>query len=238
MPTMPKPILQPAGYRRRRDVARLLVVGIVASILTTAWKLGLLNQLGEPAKLGRALVNLGGWGYAAYVLAFTLLQPFGVPGTVFIVAAALIWPWPIAFLLSMLGSLFASTAGFNFARFVARDWASPRIPARFRKYNDALELRAFWTIFWLRLVFWMQPMLHLFFGLSKVRGTTHFWASAAGYVLPLFVVSYFGQRVFDALRLLPLRTWVKLAITVAIVAIGGICIRALRRRARGNTRSE
>jgi uncharacterized membrane protein YdjX (TVP38/TMEM64 family) len=235
---MPEPILQSHGYRSRRNLARLLVVGTVGIILTSAWRLGILDRLSAPAKLGHALVNLGGWGYAAFVVAFTLLQPFGVPGTVFIVAAALIWPWPIAFVLSMLGSLFSSTAGFNFARFVARDWAAPRIPARFRKYNDSLETRAFWTIFWLRLIFWMQPMLHLFFGISKVPGATHFWASAAGYVLPLFLVSFFGQRVFDAARLVPQRTWVQLAIIATLAGVGWACVRALRRRARGDAKSE
>ena len=30
-----------------------------------------------------------------------MLQPFGLPGTVFVFAAPLIWPWPVAFGLSM-----------------------------------------------------------------------------------------------------------------------------------------
>jgi hypothetical protein len=37
----------------------------------------------------------------------------------------------------------ASIVGFSFARFMARDWVSTGIPARFRKYDEALARRAF-----------------------------------------------------------------------------------------------
>ncbi len=102
-----------------------------------------------------------------------------MPGTIFIVAAPLIWSWPVAFCLSMVGTMAATVDGFSFARFVARDWVAQRIPARFRKYDDLLALRAFATVFLLRLIFWMPPLLHAFFGVSKVRFSTHFWASAS-----------------------------------------------------------
>jgi uncharacterized membrane protein YdjX (TVP38/TMEM64 family) len=123
-------------------------------------------------------VQLGPWGYVAFILAYTSLHPFGVPGTLFVVAAALIWPWPIAFVLSMVGTMAASCVRFSFSRFVARDWIVGIIPARFKKYDEALERRAFTTVFLLRLIFWMPPLLHAFFGVSKVRFWTHFWGSS------------------------------------------------------------
>jgi uncharacterized membrane protein YdjX (TVP38/TMEM64 family) len=48
-------------------------------------------------------------------------------------------------------------------------------------------------------------VLHAFFGVSRVRFRTHFWGSLIGYVVPLFVVSYVGQRVLDAMRGVPMR---------------------------------
>jgi len=143
-----------------------------------------------------------------------------VPGTVFIMAAPLIWPWPVAFGLSMTGTMAASVVGFSFARFVARDWIAPRIPARFRAYDEALAKRAFATVFALRLIFWMPPLLHAFFGVSKVRFATHFWGSLAGYVIPLLLVSYFGQRLFDVLKRVPGEQWALMAVAVATVALG------------------
>jgi uncharacterized membrane protein YdjX (TVP38/TMEM64 family) len=74
-------------------------------------------------------------------------------------------------------------------------------------------------VFFLRLVFWMPQVLHAFLGVSTVPFATHFWASLAGYVLPLLLVSYFGQRLFDALKDAPARVWVALAIGTALVAL-------------------
>jgi len=193
-----------------------------------AQRLGLFDLTSDPARLKQALVDLGPWGYLAFLGAYTLLQPFGVPGTVFVVAAPLIWPWPIAFALSMVGTMSASVVGFSFARFVARDWVAARIPARFRAYDEALEKRAFLTVFTLRFVFWMPQVLHAFLGISRVSFWTHFWGSAAGYVIPLLVVSYFGPQVFEAARAAPREVWIGVALAAVAVALA---VWAVRRRA-------
>lgn len=185
---------------------RIAVVLAVLAGLLVAHRLGVFHTFAEPARVKQALVDLGPWGHLAFIGAYTVLQPFGVPGTVFVFAAPLIWSWPVAFALSMIGTMAASVVGFSFARFVARDWLT-RVgaarSARFRRYDEALARRGFATVFVLRFVFWMPQMLHVFLGLSKVPFWTHFWASAAGYVLPLFLVSYFGESLFEAMR----RVW-------------------------------
>ncbi len=211
---------------------KLAAIVLVAACLLVAERAGLFRQLGDPAATARLLVSLGGWGYVCFVLSYAAFQPFGVPGTVFIVAAPLIWPWPVAFALSMTGTMAASSVGFAFARFVARDWVSGRIPLRFRRYEDALAARAFLTVFVLRLVFWMPPLLHAFFGVSRVRFATHFWASLAGYIPPVFLVSYFGQALFDRARALAPSTWVAAFALVVLALIGWALTRTLVRRAR------
>jgi uncharacterized membrane protein YdjX (TVP38/TMEM64 family) len=205
--------------------AALVLAVIIAMIV--AWRMGAFRLAEDPQKLAQRLVELGAWGYLAFVLAYAALQPFGLPGTVFVFAAPLIWPWPTAFALSMTGTMAASVIGFSFCRFVARGWIEPRIPRRFRKYDDALATRAFLTVFTLRFVFWMPQLLHAFFGVSKVRFWTHFWGSLLGYLVPLFVVSFFGQRVVD---------WAKNAGPAAWIAVGAIVlvvatVTVVRRRA-------
>ncbi len=217
--------------------AKIAAVLVVIAVLVTAERLGVLQQFADPARVKETLVRLGPWGYLAFVVAYATLQPFGVPGTVFIWAAPLIWPWPIAFGLSMTGTMAASVVGFSFSRFVARDWVSTRIPARFRKYDEALARRAFATVFLLRLVFWMPPMLHAFFGISKVRFSTHFWGSLAGYVLPLFLVSFFGERLFLALKDVSFEVWILLGAGVAVVALGLWLFRRRARRSVGHSPS-
>ncbi|MEZ4295008.1 MAG: VTT domain-containing protein [Polyangiaceae bacterium] len=217
------------GAARRRQVARIAVVAAVAVGLVVAYRTGLFELFGEPRRVKQALVELGPWGYVAFVGAYAALQPFGVPGTVFILAAPLIWPWPVAFALSMAGTMAASVVGFSFARFVARDWVSKRVPARFKRYEEALEKRGFATVLTLRFVFWMPPMLHVFFGVSRVPFWTHFWGSFFGYLVPLLATAYFGERVFDAMRDAPAEVWGGVAAGMLVVGAGVWLVRRRRR---------
>ena len=207
--------------------ARIGAVLCVAILLAVAHRFGVFEELADPDHAAHAVRDLGAWGYVAFLVAYTVLQPFGVPGTVFLIAASIIWPWPIAFGLSMTGSMTATTVGFSFARFVARDWLAPKIPARFSKYEDALAARGFLTVFLLRLFFWMQPLLHAFFGISKVKFRTHFWGSFAGYLAPVFLVSFFGEKLFTALRNAPPHVWV--CIAVVVLTLGAITLHRRRR---------
>jgi uncharacterized membrane protein YdjX (TVP38/TMEM64 family) len=187
--------------------SKLALVVLVVALLALAYRYGVLAWVSDPVRLAQTLVAWGAWGYAAFVLAYTLLQPFGVPGTVFVVAAPLIWPWQVAFVLSLVGTMSASVVGYSFARFVARDWVAARIPERFRRYEAALERNAFGTVVLLRLIFWMPQVLHSFFGVSRVRFWTHFWGSFLGYLPPLFVISYFGAEIIDLNGQLKPRAW-------------------------------
>ncbi|HEY0463977.1 MAG TPA: VTT domain-containing protein [Polyangiaceae bacterium] len=214
---------------RVRD-SRALKLGVVAGValmMAVAHKLGILQLFVDPSIIAQMLRNLGGWGYVVFLLAYTLLQPFGMPGTLFVMAAPLIWPWPVALALSMAGTMAASVVGFSFARFVARDWLERRLPARFHKYDEALAARAFVTVAVLRFIFWMPQMLHTFLGLSKVSFWTHFWGSLVGYAIPLFLLSYFGQRLFDLMKSTPTSVWLALGALSALIALA---VWAIRRR--------
>lgn len=188
---------EPASPSTRR-LARVGLVVLVALGLLLAWRSGVLARVGDVRALTKSVADRGFTGQLMFLAAYTLLQPFGVPGTVFVVAAPLIWPWPVAFALSMLGTMAASVVGFSFARFVARDWVTPRIPERLRRYNAALEANGLRTVFLLRLLLWMPQSLHAFLGVSRVPFMTHFWGSLLGYAPPLLALSYFGSRLIDA----------------------------------------
>jgi uncharacterized membrane protein YdjX (TVP38/TMEM64 family) len=210
-------------------IMRIATLLAVLAGLAIAHHHGVFNAFSDPVRLKQTLLDLGPWGYLAFIGSYAALQPFGVPGTIFVMAAPLIWSWPVAFALSMTGTMAASVVGFGFARFVARDWVATRIPARFRKYDDALARRAFTTVFLLRLIFWMPPLLHAFFGISRVSFATHFWGSLAGYALPLLLMSFFGQELFAWLRALPVSVWMGAGVAVVLVA-GALGVLRWRRR--------
>jgi len=210
--------------------SRALRLGVIAGVVllgVLAHRLGILQLFVDPSVIASMLRGLGSWGYVVFLLAYTALQPFGMPGTLFVMAAPLIWPWPVALALSMTGTMAASVVGFSFARFVARDWLERRLPARFHKYDDALAARAFTTVVVLRFIFWMPQMLHTFLGLSKVSFWTHFWGSLVGYAIPLFLLSFFGQKLFDLMKATPPSVWFALALGAALLTL---TVWAVRRR--------
>lgn len=190
---------------RSLRTTKIAVVVLVTATVIVAHRFGAFSH--TPRSLAADFAALGAWGWLTFVLAYSALQPFGVPGTLFIVASPLIWPWQTAFALSLAGTMGASVVGFSFARFVARDWVSARIPARFRAFDEALERNAFRTVTLLRLIFWMPQPLHSFLGVSKVPFWTHFWGSLLGYIPPLFLVSYLGAEMFDAAGHLQPEAW-------------------------------
>lgn len=203
----------------RKTATRIALIGLVLIGLAVAYKSGVLARFSTLTTAKQTLLGLGGWGYVAFVLAYAALQPFGVPGTIFVFVAPLIWPFWTSLSLSLVGTMAASVIGFSFARFVAREWLAAKIPARFARYNDALERRAFVTVALLRLVFWMPQALHTFLGLSKVSFWTHFWGSLVGYLPVLAACSYFGPSVLDWMKGLPWQVWLLAALAVLTLGV-------------------
>ena len=109
--------------------------------------------------------------------------------------------------------------------------AAARIPARLRKYETALEKNSFRTVALLRLILWMQQVLHSFLGVSKVRFWTHFWRSFVGYIPPLFMVSYLGSEIFDASGNMQPRALPIMGAMVAASAIILLTVRYYEKRA-------
>jgi uncharacterized membrane protein YdjX (TVP38/TMEM64 family) len=81
----------------------------------------------------------------------------------------------------------------------------------------------------MRTLFWMQPLLHAFFGVSRVPFWTYFWASLAGYVAPLFFLSFFGERLFTALKDAPPMTRLVVGAVLAAVVVAIAVVRSRRK---------
>jgi uncharacterized membrane protein YdjX (TVP38/TMEM64 family) len=209
-------------------VAILLIAALIA-----LHQFGVLDSFADPARLKQAILALGPWGQLAFVGSYTLLHPIGAPGTVFVFAAPLIWPWPTAYALSMVGTMAASVVGFSIARFLGRDWVAGKLPARARKYEAALERRAFATVVALRFLLWMPQWLQLFLGVSKVPFWTHFWGSLLGYAVPLLLVSLFGEALLTFAKDLPIEGWLALAgVAAATAAVVWFAVRRRRHQRR------
>jgi uncharacterized membrane protein YdjX (TVP38/TMEM64 family) len=193
-----------------------LVMGL-AAIVFASWRLGAFEYVERPEELREHLRALGPWGYVAYVGAFAVLQPIGVPGFALIVVASYVWPAPIAYGLSLLGAMISAIEGFLFARFVARDWVAKRLPARLHKYDRAIAVRAVRAAFVLRMIFWMNPLIHGLFGVSRVRFRHYVLGTFLGYVPSLAVAVWATGGALELLRSQP--TWLLGVVVTAIVLV-------------------
>lgn len=213
---------------RLRIVLALGVVGLAAAL----WASGALDAFRDAEHVKALLLSWGGWGYALYVVTFTLLEPMGLPGIVFVVPASLVWPKPIAFALSLVAAIGAGIVGFTFARFIARDWVARHLPERFRRFDDLLAARSLEAVVLVRLVFFMAPPAHWVLGLSKVRFGAFVLGSAIGFVPGVLVLTYLGGSLVQWLGRQPRWAW----IAVGVIAVALIGLRRWRlRRARASS---
>ena len=74
----------------RQTVIRIALVGLVLLVLAIAYQTGVLARFSSIAAAQKTLLGLGAWGYVVFVIAYRALQPFGIPGTIFIFVAPLI----------------------------------------------------------------------------------------------------------------------------------------------------
>ncbi len=201
----------------RRTTTRLLAAIAAVVVLVVSWRLGLLEVFADPERMRDSLLGMGAVGYVVFVLAFVVFQALGIPLMAFVVGSAYVWPRPIAFALSLVGAMGAACLGFVFARFMARDWVAAKLPPRLLAIDKKIGERAFVTVFVVRLVFWGNPLIHMLFGISKVRFSQYFAACLAAYVPILGAGVWASGYAIDFIKDRPASQWAPYA--VAVVAV-------------------
>ena len=130
-------LLERSGDGRSGVKFRWLVIAIAAGVIALLYSQGFFDAFSSLTAVQETVQGFGVSGPIIYVLVFALGEPFGVAGIILTIAAALIWPWYFAFMLSWAGTLGASAFGLWFARYVGRDFVQKRLPARLNKYKQA-----------------------------------------------------------------------------------------------------
>lgn len=186
---------------------RAIVVRVVRAVLALGgaaalgwlWRSGLLSSLDLETVRG-LVAGAGPWGPSAFVLAFGLLQPFGVSAHLFVLSAALAWRPGAAILAAWSGSMVSAVVAFVTARYLARDAIQGLVPPRLRRWDEALAQSGFQTVLVLRLLFWTTFVVQLMYGLSRVRWRDYLLATALGN-LPLIVLEVlFADQVLAWLQ--------------------------------------
>lgn len=160
-----------------------------------------------------------------------VLQPLGLLAIFWILPAALIWPFPVAFALSMTGAVGAAGVGFLLARYLARDWVAARLPDRIRRHDEKIAANGWRAVVLARLVFHLSPPVHWLFGLSKVSLRSYLLGTVLGILPRILLVTYFGE---SAVRWLGGQSLVTLVV-VAAVAVAAL---GVRRRIGGRAKAD
>lgn len=185
---------------------KIVLVVAIASLVVWFYASGLYEEL-DPKKARDFVRDAGWWGGLLFLLSYSVLQPFGVNGLVFLLSAPLIWTPTEAFFLNWTGTVGTGLFSFAVARFIARDWVQRRLPARVRRFDARLYSRGFVTVLLLRLVFYTTPTVQYALGVSRVR-TGPFLAGTVLGVAPFtLLMTFLGIRINAWLDLHPLSTW-------------------------------
>lgn len=208
---------------------RIILLAVIATIVATGFYFGLFQHL-TPDRLGALAEAAGPWGPFIIVALFALLEPFGVPGAIFMLTATALWPFGLAFAVNWMGGTAAGMFGFGFARYFARDWVEDRMPERLRRWDVRLSNEGLPVVILFRTLFFLNPASHWALGLSRVPASKATIGTAIAFAPWTAVWTYFGERIlawFDD----PSLEWLLIGGAVlAAVLIGRALLRRYRRQ--------
>ena len=208
-----------------RTPLALLVGAIGFSAVVGLW---LLDAVPGPGEVATALRDSGWIGALLYLGAFAGLQPWGLPGALFTIPAALVWPPALALGLSWLGANLAALIAFLFARWAGRDWARGRLGPRLSAYDRRLAERGLLTTIGIRLLFVCAPPASWLLGVSRVPLGTFLFGTAVGLLPGIALQTFVGNRGLAAIQE---QSGVSLLLLAAAIA----AIVLYQRRARRST---
>ena len=188
----------------------ILLLALLAGGIATAWATGLFDELTLEGV--RNLVEDAGWWGPLVLIALFGLEGLGiVPAFPFLVTAAAVWPPFEAFVINMIGALWASVVGFTYVRTLGREFIAERLPERMRRFERRIEERAIPTVIGIRLMFFVVPYAHWALGLSPVSLRAYLVGTTIGYVPWVIAFTFFGNAMVEWGSRQPLEVWIGIA---------------------------
>ena len=212
---------------RRLWWRRTLLAGSVIVLLLLAWKLGAFESFGSTDKVHSLIDSWGVWAYILYVISFVALMPFGIPAFVWVLPAGILWPFWVAYPLSLFAVAGGSSVGFLFARYIARDWVAARMPGRIRRFDERFSAHGLRSVILFRLAFQLGAPTHWLLGLSRIGYGTFVLGTVLGAMPVVALVAWLGH---DALPWIETHGTTALLIVIVILAAVLLARRMLRAR--------
>ena len=195
---------------------RIAAALALAALMGAVWWTGLADWVTRE-RIHALLAESGAWGPLLYVLAFACLEPFGVPGAVFVVPASLAWPTGLAVSLSVLGATGGGVLSFLLARGVLGGLVEQLLPVRVRRFTATAREHPLRTVLAVRLLFFLAAPAHWALGLSGVRLGPFLIGSLIGFIPGMWAFVVFGRATIEFLEHQH-GSWVWPAATAAAIA--------------------
>ena len=195
------------------------MLGVVVLAVAGVLAAGGWDWISDADRVEEFFTERGLLGPLVFVALMWALQPWGIPGAVFMVPAAVVWPLPTAMLLSWIGNMGASTIAFGFARWVARDWAQAHLPERLRRWDDRLASGAYVEVTMLRLLTGQLPPADWLLGVSAVEIAPFLVGTAIGIIPGIVVITAVGGSLYGWIGGDPARWGPLLAVAIAAVVV-------------------
>lgn len=198
---------------------RIVILMAILGIVAFGFFSGFYQYL-TPDRLRELASESGIWGPLVLIVLFSLLEPFFVPGAIFLLAAATLWPFWLAFAVNLAGATGAGMTGFAFARYFGRDWVEAHMPPRLKAWDDYLTAKGLRAVLVFRLVFFLNPASHWALGLSGVHAPTAALGTAIAFAPGVWLFTYFGAQILEWFATQPATTWIAIGIVIlAFIAL-------------------
>ena len=222
----------------QRLFLRSLLLGVVfAGVVWASWRLVAPGHMSIEGM--QALVDT----HAPYgPLVFMALVVAGIctrvpmMGTVLIATGAVLFGRLPAFAYGWVASLVGTTSTFLLVRYVARDYLQRVLygsSTRLRALDDRLTRNGFWTVFALRLVLGLAPLLNWGLGLTGVRVRHYVAGTALGVVPNIAVAVFFADSIANrppGSGVLSLKVALGAVLVIAVAATVNVARRRLSGR--------
>ncbi|HXG58598.1 MAG TPA: VTT domain-containing protein [Thermoanaerobaculia bacterium] len=181
-----------------RTFLKIAVVAAIAAAVAAVWFSPLKDHLTRDG-IRSAVENVRGVWYGPAVLSavYAVGVALGLPATLFILVAGVIWGWAVGGVFAMIGGLGGAAGSYCIGRFVGEGMLG-RLGRTGRAVEKRLESASFRSFLLLRLVpFVPFPVLNYAAGVARIR-FRHFIAATAISLAPgTFVFAYSADALVN-----------------------------------------
>jgi uncharacterized membrane protein YdjX (TVP38/TMEM64 family) len=157
----------------------------LAAVIGGLWAWGHYSGVLETLTVDRVrdeVLAAGVWGVVLYVAIFVIAHVMHLPGTIFIIAATLLYGPVLGAGLSSVSAALAVAVNFHIVRRVGGGLLDGIERPLLAKILKRLYYRPFFTVLVARVIFMTSPMITTSLALSGIRARDHTAASALGMV--------------------------------------------------------